>query len=887
MLFLLLFAIEPSAVSAQVMEKPSSVGTTSELHTIESNGPEYQLNPVSNTADLNLLAGIFGKIARAAAGQIPLSDVLIGTDPDGSKNTDNVLAAMMFVYLAGILAITAIVIVILIGLMTIQSGKEGSVLTQRYNEWVAVRTLYALFAMMPVLGGWSIGQYAILNGTFFVNSIANEMNHVGSRWVYANGTTNSIDLDPFKYRNLVENVYLNEICAQLNNDRVKKTYGTISEYLTAQTHRLASGKISESTSAALEKSIELISFRSQEESVARNSIQNKTIISPFKNYYQWSSPAMGDSVCGEIVLDYTSLDSENLTVRNIEVYFDAHDTAILALLASAKADISEVLGQVNNIDSSIPFSEKDKRKLKLSDAADASDAFAAFAFAFDDLAELRTEPLERLLSLRTTEYIHGVSEKYKTAAASYAALFDDLLNEIAKLQRNSGVANYQNEFTSEDLKSKLDPKFHSLIGPEIDSLLVNTSRGWMYGGFKWWDLSKAQTRQYALQAASPNVISFTRYMSGISNNVNEKIMKFAFTYAEYKEKRIYTDYIMTVDGKEVSPDPLTDDSFIQASSSGDMRVAKEKWSAGLGPWITQGMTGMFMQDLGSTDLLSNLQSAGHKYLWIADSMYLAVSSANILSKATQSASHNWLVTIGSLGTSRIAGDTARAIVKELVKPLSFLASIFLVVGFLYAVYLPLLPAMIWVFTIIGWLEKLISLIIIFPIWMLGHVFPEGDGLINGVGRQGYVLAANVLLRPPVALLALHFAMATLGAIGFVINHVLAVFLPSANSAYTTGITVGVGGFVVLSGFMVVVCHSILSWIYKIPDEIPHYIGGGGANFGESEGKGHLHAIAGMISHQGQSVGSALMGSGENPNGKPRRQRQRGTKQGNKYGSMGA
>lgn len=859
-LFITIIGLASNPTNVVFAQESANEAIETTTHTIESGGPEV-LNPVSNTADLNLLAGIFGKIARAAAGQIELSDVVIGNSQDSGENTDNVLSAIMFVYLGLILAITAGVIVLLIALITIQSGKEGALITERYNEWVAIRTIYALFGMMPVLGGWSIGQYAILSGTFFVNSTTNIMDKVSSRWVFAHGTTNSIDLDPYKYRNVIETVYLNEICSQIHNNRLHQYHTSVVNFLTVQKDRLASGNLSEAVSNGVSKSIEWMTLRSPEQTIRENSFSAnviENINNPLSMQIMWGSKKGGEDTCGRVSIDYSKYSADRGSRPTlINQYFAVHSRALKALSGKASEDISYVLEKVNSIKlQNLPLIEREQL-IKAESAADAR--LSAFAFAFDDLADVNMHSLDVVYAEQVVKYLNDVSTQFKTIQKANANSFNKLLDELARAQRNGNPVNYNTAYTLED--AQLSPELLQVAGPEAQSLLMNTSRGWMFSGYKWWDLSKAQSSQLALQNHSPSVEPYTNFLAGVSDIALKDIHAFNDKYSAAKNSRSFNDYKMSVNGEEVQQDSFSVDYIQQLAAIGNPNESMSLAKLSFGNRLTQILTGTLLKDFHTTDLLSNLQNAGHSYLFIGEAILASCAALRILAVTLESGGGLGLK-IATLGLIEVKAKTMQGILTEIAAFLSKIGIVFMIAGFIYAIYLPLLPAMIWTFGLIGWLEKLISLIIIFPIWMLGHVIPDGGNLVNGVGRQGYILSANVLLRPPVMVLSLHFAMAALGGVGFILGHIIAVFLPSSNSGFVTGVAVGLGSFVVLSGFMVVICHSILAWIYKIPDEIPHYIGGGGSNFGESESKSQIHGVVGMISSQYQGVASPVGSNGK-------------------------
>src|SRR5699024_6490243 len=111
--------------------------------------------------------------------------------------------------------------------------------------------------------------------------------------------------------------------------------------------------------------------------------------------------------------------------------------------------------------------------------------------------------------------------------------------------------------------------------------------------------------------------------------------------------------------------------------------------------------------------LMSIQRGGHRLLTTSGTIMAITTGLNIWANVADTGG-GWFARAVSGGTSEMKGAAVAEILRSLSKALMFIAFLFLAVGILYAVYLPLLPAMIWTFGIIGWLEKLISLIIAFP-----------------------------------------------------------------------------------------------------------------------------------------------------------------------------
>lgn len=365
-------------------------------------------------------------------------------------------------------------------------------------------------------------------------------------------------------------------------------------------------------------------------------------------------------------------------------------------------------------------------------------------------------------------------------------------------------------------------------------LLENTRHGWLYSGFKWWEVSRASANTEALAQHRPTANTFRNRIQDHPENLQNLLAHVDRAYTAAISLRGYQG--------DAYFNPEDDEALANDMAKMDPKEARKEGRRRFRTWISNTLFSVVFSDLERGDALMSIQRGGHRLLNISGTIITISGGINVLAAVADSGG-GWAAKALSLGATGVKGKIIAQILKGLAKTLTFLAFIFLAVGILYAVYLPLLPAMIWTFGIIGWLEKLISLIIAFPFWMVGHIVPDGDGLINGVGRQGYIQTASVLLRPPVMVLAMHFAMVALEAVTGLLAHFYTVFIPSVHADHGSGIFIQLGSFVVFSAFVVIVAHMILNWTFKIPDDLGPLLGGAGGNFGEGEAKGQSQGIA--------------------------------------------
>lgn len=140
-------------------------------------------------------------------------------------------------------------------------------------------------------------------------------------------------------------------------------------------------------------------------------------------------------------------------------------------------------------------------------------------------------------------------------------------------------------------------------------------------------------------------------------------------------------------------------------------------------------------------------------------------------------------------------------------------------------YIPMLPLILWLGSLIGWLTMLIQAIFGAPLWMLAHLTPDKESFIGRQG-QGYMLVLSLCIRPILMVIGLVVSIQLLMPVGKLIN----AFFGFAASA-----TLGGSGFMWLMGCMAIVAiyamvlqntvKKIFSLIHVIPDSLLQWFGG--------------------------------------------------------------
>lgn len=174
-----------------------------------------------------------------------------------------------------------------------------------------------------------------------------------------------------------------------------------------------------------------------------------------------------------------------------------------------------------------------------------------------------------------------------------------------------------------------------------------------------------------------------------------------------------------------------------------------------------------------------------------------------------------------------------------------------------AYVIPFTPFIIWFGVVLGWLVMVVEAIVAAPMWILSHLYPDGDGIVGRAG-QGYSLVFALFLRPALAVFGLIASMSILNP---VMNLLSDVFLPSATLAVGAGNTfLGMNGpitkaaiYTLFAAFTLGLVNKIFNLIHVIPDQIFKWMGGPSGDLG-SYGGDMVRSSTGAASAVGGVVG---------------------------------
>ncbi len=148
-----------------------------------------------------------------------------------------------------------------------------------------------------------------------------------------------------------------------------------------------------------------------------------------------------------------------------------------------------------------------------------------------------------------------------------------------------------------------------------------------------------------------------------------------------------------------------------------------------------------------------------------------------------------------------------------------LAGSMFVTGFMLAIYIPLIPFIVFTFTVFGWFVAVFESMIAAPLVALGLTHPEGQNLM-GKSEQAVMLLLNVFLRPVLMIFGL------LG--GMILSYIALTILDKGFivivQSYSRGLFEFIFVFTTYCSLAVSLIHVCYSLIHYIPDKVMRWIG---------------------------------------------------------------
>lgn len=167
--------------------------------------------------------------------------------------------------------------------------------------------------------------------------------------------------------------------------------------------------------------------------------------------------------------------------------------------------------------------------------------------------------------------------------------------------------------------------------------------------------------------------------------------------------------------------------------------------------------------------------------------------------------------------------------------------------------LPMLPFILWWGSLVGWLFAVVELLIAAPLWMMGHLHPEGHE-VAGKGVGGYLILLEVVARPILLVVSFWVAFYMCDQLCRWLAYFYFGAVGDVQSDSVTGITsvvVFLGLYLMLLFTTIRTCFGLM---HAIPSQLMRYIGGAHASHDQAG------AFGNNVAAQNNPVASAAGGA---------------------------
>lgn len=256
---------------------------------------------------------------------------------------------------------------------------------------------------------------------------------------------------------------------------------------------------------------------------------------------------------------------------------------------------------------------------------------------------------------------------------------------------------------------------------------------------------------------------------------------------------------------------------------------------------------------GVDDPIAQLSAIGHGVISVVEVVGAGVFAADAAADAADSSL--WLKLVPGAGA---AGGAAASATEKLWTMFMFVGGLIIVAASMLAWYLPLIPWILWMLALAGWLVLVIEALVAAPVWAAAHSIPEGNSAVNNHARAGYMILLSLFMRPTLMLFGL---FASFFVVILITKASLIAFIPAATSASgsnVVGVVSIVAYLVILASLMISIAHRAFGLIHEIPDKVLRYISGGVEQLGEASGEREGRAMLAGFMHRAERAGGRGM-----------------------------
>ncbi len=428
------------------------------------------------------------------------------------------------------------------------------------------------------------------------------------------------------------------------------------------------------------------------------------------------------------------------------------------------------------------------------------------------------------------------SDMYPVVAAQMKSAQGQLWKEAVSMVSNSGAAPTSAQIST--LLTGLTNSYTAAMSAAADKAWAAqsansaykqalTKDGWIMAGAYYMNIATAQNA--ITQAVSTIPSSSSPWLITAGQNGDQRSVW----------KLTGMNLIRRMRGNDTAPDDVTSQI---ATAVANITAARTNQAGSSMETITLSPSDPASQASTTERLVSAFSSgSGSLFAIIDDEGSQGASATNalnenpiIMAKGLGDAMINWAWTsFGVVTTASFLSvlPGVGGFVTMAAGPFTMLFGVLIVAGATMAYFLPLLPYILWIGVVFGWMVLLGEAVIAAPLWAVMHMAPGGDDFM-GSARSGYMLVLSLTVRPLLMIMGLVLAITIMKPVGFLVNSTFAgAFMMSQGPG--AGALVGmIAGCVIYASVMLILINRIFALIHIVPDRPLRWFGGQGGELGQ-------------------------------------------------------
>ncbi len=420
------------------------------------------------------------------------------------------------------------------------------------------------------------------------------------------------------------------------------------------------------------------------------------------------------------------------------------------------------------------------------------------------------------------------AENFNVVADKYIAMMDNLAARVVydsdKLPSDAQLRQLVLDYDRELKRPISQDNGATTTAMNRQFLERSKQDGWLYAGVYFWNLVKMQE---SLNESTDQNVDI-RTAEAVDQAVNSEIYNNHYAPYEITAAKI-TKQITAYGNRNSAAQDIkqqTDTTLLD----GPLDFVFSK--------ITDGI--LHLMTTSSANPLIALKDFGEKILAIPFFIFAVLVGSKLLGKSPA----GFVIKKMGKGASKFipGGKKAGAITAYAGGIMLMLGMALLVVGFMFAYYLPAIPFIIWIAAVLGWLVYTMEAMIAAPLWVVMHAHPEGEGPAGNHGAQGYMILLGLVLRPMLLVIGLVISLGLMYVMGWLLRDTLLVSQRFLDPDSSRGLFANLSVVFVYTALTYKIINESFKQIHNFSSSVMSWIGGQGKDLGENSAEHESKSI---------------------------------------------